>query len=50
VTGADDDAVAAQILRQLGDPDCERVPVHGIVLVACRGDGPGPESIPGATR
>jgi hypothetical protein len=34
-TGQRDDEVAARILTQLADPSCARVPLHGIVLVAC---------------
>jgi hypothetical protein len=34
-TGQGDDAAAGRILAQLDDPSCGRVPVHGIVLVAC---------------
>ena len=39
MSGRDDDAVAAQILGQLADPGCNRVPVHGVVLVTCPGEG-----------
>jgi hypothetical protein len=35
VTGKRDDEVAARIVTQLDDPSCGRVPLHGIVLVAC---------------
>ncbi len=35
VTGKRDDEVAARIVTQLDDPFCTRVPLHGIVLVAC---------------
>jgi hypothetical protein len=34
-TGQRDDEVAARILTQLADPSCARVPLRGIVLVAC---------------
>jgi len=37
-TGERDGEVAGRILAQLRDPSCARVPVHGIVLVACGDD------------